>query len=1554
MIQRFHSQIFLLFLALSFAKSLYSQNVNATTYPLSVSSGAILEDMSAATVAITSGSVPFYSAPTIPFGDGFEFCLDGVCYDSLTINSRCIIRLGTEFSSSMSLSTTQPEIAPMNCTMGTGINGNVKYQLLGTAPNRKFVVHWKVNMQSTSTIVAANHQVQLWLHENGRIDFVYGATPATWTATYRTGFSYGNISNGVFGKVLTDMDPILANTTADYSGSIPNQNVVITSGSMISYIPDTMQVYLPPVIVSSASAACIEFEIQDTMTNEFGIKVFKALDGINYDELIKEIDTNTPGTTDVYIVKDSLLNSLQTYYYGVVSYGLGTVPDTTYLVVSTTAPSLSGIKTIPGDYSTITQALQEIRCDQLAGHLILELENTYDPNNEILPIVFDQTIYTSLTASLTIRPASGSTNIQFHNGSDTTVFEFDKASHIVIDGRPGGIGTNNELILFQDNSFDPAVLFKDSSWHNIVRNTQIFAKGKFDVKNNSVIFFDSTNNCFNVIEACILSPLTNEWLEHGIYSNGSLIHPNEDNSVIACQIIDFGHQNGITNDGSPDQISAIHLKNGNDSWKITANSFYFTDTLFSLGTDFLTINCPDQSGFEIKDNWFGGNEVQASGGQALIQVHQGDLHYISLSSDSSAQSMISGNVIKNLDVTVIASLPDFDAFYFIQARSNNLAVLSNMIGDTMQNSITITNPDLGTVVNPLVIIFVDHTIPSPTGTNYMIDSNYISGIKLNGRFHLKAIEFWNPFYAEPSMCKIRNNKIGGGLAGLDCQWGSTAIRIETGIDSVFIENNIISRVSGNNGNFCGISIYSNLPVSGIPKQLMFIRNNSIFDCNHEKIIPGLSVPGSISLIGIHVFSQFTRFTISGNNIYNLHSDSPTQSLSSAGIFTEGYATVGHAIIERNFIHNIWNKGNHGEMYGMRINFGYFRNNMISLGTNDVGEYVMDSCRVVGMFVAYSSSDSSYIEHNSIYVTADTTADTYINSMDDASSLYLSTSSGESGHAYIRNNIIVNNKYNNIVKYPPGYVDYCDYNQYYNGRNDLFGYLSPIDELEFSEWQTIYGMDLHSFHNLPMFLNPDAGGDSCDLHLQYANYAESNGIASSIYIDFDQDDRLLNSPVDIGADAGNFHLIPNLLFSADTITICSGDTLYAPSPAPVYDSYLWNLSETTMNIEPQNTGLYYLQIIDSLGYESTDSIFVYLDTTVPNLTSIADQILCEGDTIFLETSDGYTSYLWNTLDTTYDIQVYAEGLYHVKVANINGCSSFDTVLVQTDNLYAENYSDTFYLCQGDSILLTVSPVIYDFLWNQTINNDSLYLLPGTTNALTTTSDLGCTKLDTVWVFESEVYITSSNVSICDGDSILIFGNYQNTTGIYSQTFQSLSGCDSTHIFDLLVNTLPIVQLIASNGDDTICETESLIVLNGTPLGGLYSGTGLTMNLFDPAAANPGLNTLVYTYVDANFCESSDSLTYFVESCELTGLSDSKQHSILVYPNPANAIFYLEHPDFEKALVSIRVRNSLGQELLYVEHIGTPVFLLDLSGFSKGIYYVEIRSGDTASATILVLE
>jgi|GEM_PF-1970702 len=76
-------------------------------------------------------------------------------------------------------------------------------------------------------------------------------------------------------------------------------------------------------------------------------------------------------------------------------------------------------------------------------------------------------------------------------------------------------------------------------------------------------------------------------------------------------------------------------------------------------------------------------------------------------------------------------------------------------------------------------------------------------------------------------------------------------------------------------------------------------------------------------------------------------------------------------------------------------------------------------------------------------------------------------------------------------------------------------------------------------------------------------------------------------------------------------------------------------------------------------------------------------------------------------------------------------------------------------------------------------------------------------------------------------------------------------------------------------DTITTTNAkpIRLKGGIPLGGTYSGPGVTNGYFDPSLAGPGTKTITYTYTNAALCEASANQSVFNSQPSILNCGDS---------------------------------------------------------------------------------
>ena len=197
------------------------------------------------------------------------------------------------------------------------------------------------------------------------------------------------------------------------------------------------------------------------------------------------------------------------------------------------------------------------------------------------------------------------------------------------------------------------------------------------------------------------------------------------------------------------------------------------------------------------------------------------------------------------------------------------------------------------------------------------------------------------------------------------------------------------------------------------------------------------------------------------------------------------------------------------------------------------------------------------------------------------------------------------------------------------------------------------------------------------------------------------------------------------------------------------------------------------------------------------------------------------------------------------------------------------------------------------------------------------------------------ISTSDETICDGDSVLIFGIYRIVAGTYYESLTSINSCDSIIYTNLIVSPLPTISF---GGLDTIYYVnDTAVTLTGFPGGGTFSGPGISGFQFNPAIAGAGINIITYAYIDGNGCTNSVS--------QNVNVSNDIRDEIKVYPNPNRGHFTIEIKVGETQDVQIKITNILGQ-LIFKEELKqisrTYYKQINLKGYAKGIYNLQVTT------------
>jgi hypothetical protein len=176
------------------------------------------------------------------------------------------------------------------------------------------------------------------------------------------------------------------------------------------------------------------------------------------------------------------------------------------------------------------------------------------------------------------------------------------------------------------------------------------------------------------------------------------------------------------------------------------------------------------------------------------------------------------------------------------------------------------------------------------------------------------------------------------------------------------------------------------------------------------------------------------------------------------------------------------------------------------------------------------------------------------------------------------------------------------------------------------------------------------------------------------------------------------------------------------------------------------------------------------------------------------------------------------------------------------------------------------------------------------------------------------------------------------------------CTGTPItFTYTVNPRPAVSATALS--NRICISDSAIALVGTPVGGNWSGIGVSGFNFVPSSTAVGVYTLTYTYASTAGCTNTATITAKVEDCP-ERLRTLSQGALTIYPNPNNGRFNIRVNstlynyigmkvfDMNGRLVNGKIINDVLTSTIFSGLTYGRVIPVDLSYLPAGTYVVKL--------------
>ncbi|MBK7964627.1 MAG: lamin tail domain-containing protein [Bacteroidetes bacterium] len=1152
---------------LTLTVGLQSSNAQSiTNYAFSASSGSFTQ------IAGTGGStnIPaiqadFGTSPFMPIG--FNFLYNGVSYSQFFAHSDGYIGFGATAAGTAAnalnagLTTSRPLLAPYwdDISGFGGVNPGIgTYATTGLPGSRVLTVeflNWRIFWNGPN---ALSFQVKLY-EASGVVEFIYRQEGIPTASTASVGITAAATGAGNF---LSLSDVTAAPTVSS-----------VTETTTINAIPATNQVYTftPPVAPPAPTTLTFSAVTNNSMsldwvdaTGEIGYIVERSLDGINYVQV-----ASLPANTITYAAAG--LSAGTTYYWNVYSFNEGQKSTALNSNQNTLAGTLCGAYSVgpTGTYASLTAALADIRVNGLSCSVILELQAAYVSSVETFPL-WTGNIGTLAGKTVTIRPELGATALSITSAHTYATITDSLTQYLTIDGRAGGAGAS-ELTIANTAFTGTAMRIHQESSDNAFQ--YIVFRGVNNTTGNAVVFMGGStvvggngndNNLFNECDFRDGASFPNNCFMASGNTTGAV---NDNNTISNCRIYNF-YSAGAASIG-------INLIGLNTNWTISGNRLYQENARnYTTGNIHKGIVANNTLGyFTISNNIIGFANSSSTGTYTMAWATTAVANRffgMDVNAALSPATTISGNTISNISIATNSTGTGSGApFCGIWLNSGKADITNNTVGSMSGvDNILVRGTVTGGSATTANVIGVAQGAASNVATT--VTGNNIGGLGFNGI----TAAFANSATVGATVCGIFNqgsttladagatrlisgNTIGGSVAGslragnanqnvltMSANFSVLGI-LNTGSTRITISNNSIQNLYVPTRSSAGV-VYGIQTTTGINT----ISGNTITSLSSNA--KNVAAATTAHLNGINHTSTTvpvtdTEVNISGNTIYNLKMSADTGRVVVNGIAYTGTTTVGfNQLIQKNLIYDLNDLTTASDTakhvfigIGLYGGLPTVQNNMVQLGLGN-----SKSQDYYGIYKANTNINKFY--HNSVYIGGDASV---------ASGILQGTTYGfrrvnrpASGNDEIINNIFYNARTSAVggLQYAIGLDSNINatstknvlFADFANGGRTGIRNLTVASSL--TDWRTLTGLDLNSISEDPNYIAPAAS--TPDLHIQPSpavTPVEGAGLAiAGPADDYDGQARAGLTPIDIGADAGDFDasgdfvspLITNVSFS----------------------------------------------------------------------------------------------------------------------------------------------------------------------------------------------------------------------------------------------------------------------------------------------------------------------------------------------------------------------------------------------------------------------------------------
>ena len=249
-----------------------------------------------------------------------------------------------------------------------------------------------------------------------------------------------------------------------------------------------------------------------------------------------------------------------------------------------------------------------------------------------------------------------------------------------------------------------------------------------------------------------------------------------------------------------------------------------------------------------------------------------------------------------------------------------------------------------------------------------------------------------------------------------------------------------------------------------------------------------------------------------------------------------------------------------------------------------------------------------------------------------------------------------------------------------------------------------------------------------------------------------------------------------------------------------------------------------------------------------------------------------------------------GIYNDTLNTINGCDSIVSLNLTIGATPNVNAGQNITLCSSESMAIgAASQSGLNYSWSPSnglsatnisnpivqlsnVNTGGPIVQTYTLTVTDNTSPMGCSASDQIDVTVLPAYLTSIQDTLCNGGPFVFNGISYTQTGIYIDSSQTASGCDSITNIQIAISQTPVFSV----SDTLICFGEQVALVpqsNFSNVTYAWLQQNTTLPVVSPNLTVNPIQTTSYqvTGVDAFLCNYSDNFTITVAPLPIMNLS-----------------------------------------------------------------------------------